>query len=101
MPCPRLAHFGAVREGRVTGLASSSSVWLFKPAPRRDMFSTLPHLLPGHPRPYTYGRCSSPICCTNVDPQSWLGARLNETRSESSKSSLASERVAKTNMLVG
>ena len=44
MPCPRLSSLGAVRQGRAAGLASLSSVCLFKPAPWREMFRTLPHL---------------------------------------------------------
>jgi len=70
----------------ITGMA-------LKPAPRREMFSTLPHLPQGHPR--SYGRCSSPACITKLNSQSWLGAALwedsvarvglNEIRPEVSK----------------
>ena len=111
--CPRLSHFGMVRhaQGRVAGLASASSAWLFEPTPRRDMFSTLPHLPQGHPR--LYGRCSSPTCFIKVNPQSRFGARLwpwgdsvarvgpNEIRPGASKFSLAGWRVAKTKMFLG
>ena len=83
MPCPRLsrAHFAAVRQGRVAGLTSLSSAWLFIPAPRREMFSTLQYLSQGHPR--LYGRCSSPTCPTkgaNLTLRLVVGAHSFELR---------------------
>ena len=42
----------------------------------RCVFSTLSHLPQGYPR--TYGRCSSPVCFTKINPQYWLGATLWE-----------------------